>query len=130
MILAGSASEIFVSELREVYPALYQEFSDSLTRRNSFIQLFYESGMDKGVFNQGMNAQLLHLQDQTMLAVLVDPKFLFTHHLNPAQVMRDYLRLRILAIIVPEQQHFVNQTIVESQINHIDEKFRRVLWNN
>jgi hypothetical protein len=43
--------------------------------------------------------------------------------------MKDYLRLRILAIITPEQQQLVNQEKVEAQIKHLDEKFRRILWD-
>ncbi|WP_052353783.1 TetR/AcrR family transcriptional regulator [Neobacillus jeddahensis] len=126
IILAGSTSDIFANDLRNVYPSLYQKFSDAMAKRNLVIQEFYEIGMKKGVFNQGMNAQLLNIQDQTMLAVLVLPQFLFSHRLEPSQAIRDYLRLRILGIIAPEQQHLVNHENVESQIKHLDEKFRRV----
>jgi len=124
--LAGSASKTFVNDLKTVYPSLYQKFSDSMAKRDFVIQEFYEAGMKKSVFNQGMNAQLLNIQDQTMLAVLVLPQFLFTHRLEPSHAIRDYLRLRILGIIAPEFHNLVNHADVESQIKHLDEKFRRV----
>jgi AcrR family transcriptional regulator len=126
VILAGSASDIFIDDLKNVYPHLFEKFSESMAKRDSVIQNFYEAGIKKGVFNQGMNTQLINLQDKTMLAVLVLPKFLFAHRLEPSQAIRDYLRLRILGIIVPKYQSLVNQTNVESQIKHLDEKFRRV----
>ncbi|PEJ59500.1 hypothetical protein CN692_04720 [Bacillus sp. AFS002410] len=86
--------------------------------------------MKIGMFHQGMNAQLLTIQDQTMLSVLVIPKFLYINGLNPATAIRDYLKLRIVAVIDSAYHNLVNQQKVEEQINHIDEKFRRVLWND
>ncbi|MED1420848.1 TetR/AcrR family transcriptional regulator [Bacillus smithii] len=130
IILAGSASDIFIDDLKNVYPSLYDKFSESMAKRDSLVQNFYEAGMKKGVFNQGMNAQLINLQDKTMLAVLVRPKFLFAHRLEPSQAIRDYLRLRILGIIAPEHQTLVNYEKVESQVEHIDKKFRRVFMDN
>jgi AcrR family transcriptional regulator len=126
VILAGSASEIFVDDLKNIYPHLFEKFSESMSKRDTVIQNFYETGMKKGVFNQGMNAQLINLQDKTMLAVLVLPKFLFTYRLEPSQAIRDYLRIRILGIITPEHQSLVNYEKAEAQIKHLDEKFRRV----
>ncbi|MCL1632969.1 TetR/AcrR family transcriptional regulator [Sporolactobacillus sp. CPB3-1] len=126
VVLAGSSSETFINDLKTVYPDLYEKFSESLAKRDAVIQNFYESGMRKGVFNPGLNAQLLHFQDKTMLTVLVLPKFLFTHRLEPSQALRDYLKIRVRGIIIPEYQSLVNDANVNSQIQHLDKKFRRV----
>ncbi|QKE74970.1 TetR/AcrR family transcriptional regulator [Arthrobacter citreus] len=130
IILAGSASEVFLNDLRASYPDLYQNFSNLMNERDAVIRNFYHSGMKIGVFHKGMNAQLLTIQDQTMLSVLVIPKFLYINGLNPGTAIRDYLKLRIVAVIDPAYHNLVNQQKVEEQIKHIDEKFRRVLWND
>ncbi|REK71628.1 TetR/AcrR family transcriptional regulator [Paenibacillus paeoniae] len=128
IILASSASDVFVNDLKEIYPDLYHSFTESMTKRQAAIENFYDAGITHNVFNQGMNTRLLHLQDQTMLSLIVLPAFLFKHRLEPAQVMRDYLHLRVTAVIAPPYQHLVNQEHVDAQIKHLDEKFRRVMW--
>lgn len=128
--LAGSITDIFVNDLKNVYPDLFRSISNGIEKRNSSIYAFYEAGMTKGAFNSGMNAKLLHIQDQTMLAVLVVPQFLFTNGLSPAQSLRDYLQLRILEVIPPQYQLWVNQEQVEERILHLDEKYKRVLWDS
>lgn len=101
LMLANFGSEVFMQDLRALYPDLSEVLQEALSERNESLRRFYQMGMDEGVFIE-TNPELFILQDEACFSKLVDPLFLLGRNMTIRQALIDYYFLRVRQIFTPE----------------------------
>lgn len=100
LVSANYGSDIFLRDLRALYPDLMERLHVAWLRRTEILREFYERGMDAGIFVRS-NVELLIMQDELTLAKLSDPAALAARNLACRQALTDYYRMRVHQIFVP-----------------------------
>ncbi|WP_281883372.1 TetR/AcrR family transcriptional regulator [Paenibacillus sp. YYML68] len=107
-------SDLFLQDLREFYPRLYEKLVVAQQNRNKNLQSFFESGMDQNVFNR-MNAVLSLVQDDAMLRRIMEPTFSIQwYDLTLKQAIIEFYKMKKYQMIRPEHL----DTIDDSDFNH------------
>lgn len=100
LISANYGSDIFLRDLRALYPELTERLHAAWLRRSEILREFYERGMDAGIFVKS-NVELLIMQDELTLAKLSDAAALAARDLPCRQALTDYYRMRLRQIFTP-----------------------------
>lgn len=98
-VIASYRSEQFLKDLRETYPDKYAKLEAAIAARNERLRLFYEEGMEAGVFIR-QNATLLILQDELLFRNLIDPVYLMKYNLTLRNAICDYYQIKKRQILV------------------------------
>jgi AcrR family transcriptional regulator len=111
LMFANFGSEVYMQDLRLLYPALWETMQEGLSVRNDSLRRFYQKGIEEGVIIN-TNPELLILQDEACFTKLVDPLVLLGRNMTIRQALMDYYYLRIQQIFTPE--HRLNGQNVET----------------
>jgi len=109
------ASNLFVDDLKENYPALFDKLSAAQQARNKSLLAFYEAGMEKNVFNR-MNAVLFMVQDEAVLRQIMNPLFSVQYDLTLKQALLDFYTIKKYQLLRPEYIDSIEDSIIEKDI--------------
>ncbi|WP_258171137.1 TetR/AcrR family transcriptional regulator [Paenibacillus sp. R14(2021)] len=126
IMLVGRITDVFLAELQSVYPALYDQLKDTLTKREQQILDFYRDGENKGVFN-AINAKFLLVQDNLVLREIITTKYLVVNQMTIQQVLWDYYQLKKIQLFKANKLSIVDDAKIGPAIDHFVDKFNRAL---
>ncbi|MNN03966.1 Bacterial regulatory protein, tetR family [compost metagenome] len=112
-------SDLFLQDLKEFYPTLYDKLVMAQQNRNKNLQAFFETGMDRKVFNR-MNPVLPLIQDDATLRRFMEPTFSIQwYDLTLKQAIIEYYRMKQYQMIRPEHLDVIEDSNFESQVAEI-----------
>jgi len=112
-------SDLFLQDLKEFYPTLYDKLVLAQQNRNKNLQAFFETGMDRKVFNR-MNPMLPLIQDDATLRRIMEPNFSIQwYDLTLKQAIIEYYKMKQYQMIRPEHLDAIDDSNFESQVAEI-----------
>lgn len=90
--LAGISNQ-FLSDLKQLYPKQWDNFSNMFDTAVTIVQSFYEEGIKQDVFND-INPKFLAISDKMFISALANPKFLMDNNLTLQQAVEDYFTMK------------------------------------
>lgn len=109
-------SDLFLEDLKEFYPQLFEGLAIAQQNRNKNLESFFEAGMDQGIFNR-MNAVLSLVQDDAMLRRIMEPTFSIQwYDLTLKQAVMEFYRMKKYQMIRPEHWNKVDDSRIEDQV--------------
>ncbi|AUS24978.1 TetR/AcrR family transcriptional regulator [Paenibacillus polymyxa] len=112
-------SDLFLQDLKEFYPRLFEKISVAQQNRIKNLQSFFQSGMDKKIFNR-MHAALSLVQDDATLRRIMEPTFSIQwYDLTLKQAVMEFYRMKQYQVISPEYLDTVDDSIIEKEIIRI-----------
>ncbi|MDU4694503.1 MULTISPECIES: TetR/AcrR family transcriptional regulator [Paenibacillus] len=112
-------SDLFLQDLKDFYPMLYDKLIMAQQNRNKSLQHFFEAGMDQKVFNR-MNAVLSLVQDDATLRRIMEPTFSIQWvDLTLKQAIIEYYKMKKYQMIRPEHLETIDDANLESQVVEI-----------
>lgn len=119
LLCVAYLSDLFLQDLKEFYPVLYEKLVIAQQNRNKNLQIFFEAGMDEKVFNR-MNAVLSLVQDDATLRRIMEPTFSIQwYDLTLKQAIIEYYKMKQYQMIRPEHLDTIYDSNFESQIAEI-----------
>jgi AcrR family transcriptional regulator len=96
----GEVSNIFLSDLKAIYPDLWDLIQAFKTFALGSLKVFYQEGVKEGVF-ENLNLDLLVLSDELFFEVLTDADYLSEKGLTLQAAFSDYFKMRFHGILKP-----------------------------
>ncbi|MBS2970968.1 TetR/AcrR family transcriptional regulator [Metabacillus sp. KIGAM252] len=116
-------SGIFMRDLRQSCPDIYEEITAGRKRRQGHIKEFYEEGIKECVFHS-INPALLIMQDETAFKRLLNPVFLMEEGLSVKKALYDYYEMKKIQLIKPEIIQTMDDGPMEELIGYILKKMQ------
>ncbi|OPH61208.1 TetR family transcriptional regulator [Paenibacillus ferrarius] len=112
-------SDLFLQDLKEYYPRLFETLVVAQQNRNKNLQTFFESGMDKKIFNR-IHAMLSLVQDDATLRRIMEPTFSIQwYDLTLKQAVMEFYKMKRYQVIRPEYLDSVDDSDIEKEIVRI-----------
>ncbi|WP_028776067.1 TetR/AcrR family transcriptional regulator [Shimazuella kribbensis] len=111
-------SDLFLNDLKETYPYLFENLLLAQQNRNKNLEVFFEAGMDKGIFNR-INAPLFMVQDDAVLRRIMVPSFSIKYDLTLKQALIDFYQMKKYQLFKPEYLDTVDDFVIEKEIVQI-----------
>ncbi|KEQ24716.1 TetR/AcrR family transcriptional regulator [Paenibacillus tyrfis] len=112
-------SDLFQQDLKEYYPRLFETLVIAQQNRNKNLQTFFESGMDKKIFNR-IHAMLSLVQDDATLRRIMEPTFSIQwYDLTLKQAVVEFYKMKRYQVIRPEYLDSVDDSDIEKEIVRI-----------
>ena len=94
----GDVSNVFLSDLKEIYPELWQLINTFKLMALSELKAFYTSGIQERTFAE-INTDLMVLSDELFFDALTNPEFLNSRGLNLQTAFESYFKMRFYGIL-------------------------------
>lgn len=94
----GDVSNLFLSDLKEVYPDLWELINGFKQMALSILKNFYQDGIADGKF-QDINPDLMVLSDELFFDALTNPEYLTSKGLNLQAAFESYFKMRFYGIL-------------------------------
>lgn len=94
----GDISNVFLSDLKEVYPDLWNHINSFKLLALNELKTFYINGMHDGIFAE-LNPDLMVLSDELFFDALTNPDYLTSKGLNLQAAFESYFRMRFYGIL-------------------------------
>ncbi len=94
----GNINNVFLSDLKEIYPDLWQLINSFKLMALSELRTFYISGIQNGAF-EDINPDLMVLSDELFFDALTNPEYLTSKGLNLQAAFESYFRMRFYGIL-------------------------------
>lgn len=124
VLSAAYTSDQYLSDLKRSCPTVYQTKLQSRKEQRSAVHLFYQNGMEAGVFNE-LNPDIVIIQDEIVLNKLMNSSFLLEENLSLKQALCDYYDAKIFQVLKPEffqkQKSAETQTLVEQILLRLED---------
>jgi AcrR family transcriptional regulator len=91
-------SNLFLADLREFYPALWQKIENFLDYCVQIMSEFYKKGSQSNEFNV-INPTIVAMNDQLFFRTLTNPDFLSNSGLTLQEAFEQYSKLKFFGII-------------------------------
>ncbi|WP_336078620.1 TetR/AcrR family transcriptional regulator [Paenibacillus sp. 203] len=112
-------SDLFLQDLKEFYPRLFENISVAQQNRIKNLQSFFQSGMDKKIFNR-MHVALSLVQDDATLRRIMEPTFSIQwYDLTLKQAVMEFYKMKQYQVISPEYLDTVDDFVIEKEIIRI-----------
>ncbi|AKG35833.1 TetR/AcrR family transcriptional regulator [Paenibacillus durus] len=111
-------SDLFIHDLKEFYPHLFEKLAAAQQIRNKNLQTFFDSGMDQQIFNS-VNAVLFMVQDDAVLRRIMEPSFSIQYDVTLKQAIFDYYKMKQYQLLKPEYLDTVDDSAIEKDIVRI-----------
>lgn len=109
-------SDLFLEDLKEFYPRLFEGLVIAQQNRNKNLESFFESGMDQNIFNR-MNAVLALVQDDATLRRIMEPTFSIQwYDLTLKQAVMEFYQIKKYQMIRPEHLDTIDDSDFENQV--------------
>ncbi len=94
----GDVSNAFLSDLKTIYPDLWELINGFKLMALNELRIFYVSGIADGTF-ENINPDLMVLSDELFFDALTNPEFLAEKGLNLQAAFESYFRMRFYGIL-------------------------------
>jgi len=94
----GDVSNVFLSDLREIYPEQWNLINSFKLMALGELKVFYISGIQEGTFAE-INPDLMVLSDELFFDALTNPEFLNSRGLNIQTAFESYFQMRFYGIL-------------------------------
>lgn len=94
----GNVSNVFLSDLEEIYPELWNLINSFKLMALGELKVFYVSGIQEGTFGD-INPDLMVLSDELFFDALTNPEFLNSRGLNLKTAFEGYFKMRFHGIL-------------------------------
>jgi len=94
----GDVSNLFLSDLKAVYPNLWELINTFKQLALSVLKKFYEDGIRAGVFND-IDTDIMVLSDELFFDALTNPEYLTAKGINLKDAFESYFRMRFDGIL-------------------------------
>lgn len=121
LLIAFYISDIFILDLRNSAPVLYEQIIQAKNERNNKLKKFYEEYIKKEVFNN-INPALILIQDDVLLRKLFEPTILIQNNMTLYQALFDYYILKKQQVIHHKYKEEIDDSKMESTIQYIVQK--------
>lgn len=91
-------SNLFLSDLKELYPILWQRVEEFLDENALLMRDFYLEGIEAGAFRK-VNVSILVLSDQIFFRAITNPDFLNKSNLHLQEAFEQYMQLKFFGLI-------------------------------
>jgi AcrR family transcriptional regulator len=108
-------SDLFLHDLKEFYPHLFENLAAAQQTRNKNLQTFFKSGMDQKIFNR-INAVLFMVQDDAVLRRFMEPSFSIQYDVTLKQAIIDFYEMKQYQLLKPEYLDTVDDSVIEKEI--------------
>ncbi|GIO34315.1 MULTISPECIES: TetR/AcrR family transcriptional regulator [Paenibacillus] len=111
-------SDLFLEDLKEFYPRLFESLVIAQQNRNKNLESFFEAGIDQGIFNR-MNAVLSLVQDDATLRRIIEPTFSIQYDLTLKQAVMEFYNMKKYQMIRPEHLDKFDDSYFEDRVVQI-----------
>lgn len=94
----GDISNVFLSDLKELYPDLWNHINSFKLLALNELKTFYINGTHDGIFAE-LNPDLMVLSDELFFDALTNPEYLTSKGLNLQAAFESYFRMRFYGIL-------------------------------
>lgn len=94
----GGVSNLFLQDLKEMYPDLWELINSFKMFALGALRSFYERGIADGTF-EDINPDLMVLSDELFFDALTNPSYLTSRGLNLQAAFDSYFRMRFYGIL-------------------------------
>lgn len=94
----GDVSNLFLSDLKEIYPDLWELINGFKQMALAILKKFYQDGIVDRAF-ENINPDLMVLSDELFFDVLTNPEFLASKGLNLQAAFESYFKMRFYGIL-------------------------------
>lgn len=94
----GDVSNVFLSDLKDVYPDLWNLINSFKLLALNELRTFYISGIQDGTF-EDINPDLMVLSDELFFDALTNPEYLTSKGLNLQAAFESYFKMRFNGIL-------------------------------
>lgn len=94
----GDVSNVFLSDLKEIYPDLWNHINSFKLLALSELRAFYINGIADGTF-EDINPDLMVLSDELFFDALTNPEYLTSKGLNLQAAFDSYFKMRFNGIL-------------------------------
>lgn len=112
-------SDLFLQDLKEYYPQLFENIFVAQQNRIKNLQSFFQSGMDENIFNR-IHIALSLVQDDASLRRIMEPTFSIQwYDLTLKQAVMEYYKMKQYQVIRPDYLDTVDDSGIEKEIIRI-----------
>lgn len=97
----GDVSNVFLSDLKHIYPDLWEMINAFKQMSLAILKEFYKAGIEESVF-QDINPDLMVLSDELFFDALTNPEYLASKGLNLQAAFESYFKMRFYGILRKE----------------------------
>ena len=94
----GDVNNLFLSDLKEIYPDLWELINGFKQMALSILKKFYQDGIVDRAF-ENINPDLMVLSDELFFDALTNPEYLASKGLNLQAAFDSYFRMRFYGIL-------------------------------
>jgi len=118
--------EFFWSDVKKLYPALYEDIASALGHHSEQLCSLFEEGMTKGIFNR-ISPVLYMIQDEAVIRRIAEPSFSITHDMTIRQALFDFYRLKKHQLLHPSYIESLDDQPVKAYINELIQQLSRTM---
>ncbi|CAI6084797.1 hypothetical protein PAECIP112173_04403 [Paenibacillus sp. JJ-100] len=118
--------EFFWSEVKKLYPALYEGFASALQHHSEQLCSFFEKGMAEGIFNR-INSVLYMIQDEAVIRRIAEPSFSITYDMTIRQALFDLYMMKKHQLLHPSRIETLEDQPVKAYINELIQQLSRTM---
>lgn len=118
--------EFFWSDVKKLYPALYEDIASALGHHSEQLCSFFEEGMTKGVFNR-ISPVLYMIQDEAVIRRIAEPSFSITHDMTIRQALFEFYVMKKHQLMHPSRLEDLDDQPVKAYINELIQQLSRTM---
>lgn len=118
-------TEIFITEVKLVYPEKFVDLNEALKKRNTEILSFHIEGIRHGIFNN-INGVISIKQDE-VLRNMLNVAFLMENNLTVKDVLSDYYTIKKIQLFKPDKLNLINDDLMTAKIDYLAHKITKNL---
>ncbi|WP_300562039.1 TetR family transcriptional regulator [Companilactobacillus sp.] len=125
LLLFGSTTETFTSELKKNYPELYVKFENSFQQYFTELNRYYQSAVDANFIDNKFSPDFLIFENRTGIRSVL--KAVLKHELSLTQAesfLNNYFDLQLLGILTPKAHQSIYLDSIQSFRDKILSEFR------
>jgi AcrR family transcriptional regulator len=118
--------EFFWSEVKKLYPALYEGIASALQHHSEQLCFFFEKGMNQGIFNR-ISPVLYMIQDEAVIRRIAEPSFSITHDMTIRQALFEFYVMKKHQLMHPSRLGNLDDQPVKAYINELIQQLSRTM---
>lgn len=118
--------EFFWSEVKKLYPALYEDIASALQHHSEQLCFFFEKGMNQGIFNR-ISPVLFMIQDEAVIRRIAEPSFSITHDMTIRQALFEFYMMKKHQLMHPSRLENLDDQPVKATINELIQQLSRTM---
>jgi len=123
----GTTTAVFLRDLQQDYPQLYQKFMQVRHAYEQRLLGFYRDGQASGFFMPELKPHLAVLQDKQVIPAMLTREFLLSSGDTVSDLINGYFDQVVREAVAPEYRVAVHQALAPDQFDRIIATYSRIL---